>query len=83
MKTCNYPHCKETELNEWGMCEGHRPSYSQHRDIRAIETGFSMKYLHDGFKRLAKNARDRKYVIKNTTKLVDDQLTMDIKDVLL
>ncbi len=83
MKTCNYPHCKETELNEWGMCEEPRPSYSQYRDVRAIETGFSINYIRDGFKRLAKNARDRKYVVKKKVKPVEDQLTRNIKDVLL
>jgi hypothetical protein len=29
MKTCNYPYCQKTELNEYGLCSNHAVDYGQ------------------------------------------------------
>ncbi len=53
MKTCEYPTCKETELNTYKMCKKHEVNYG---DGKAMRGRFKSKTIKDGFKRMASKA---------------------------
>lgn len=53
-KTCQYPGCKETEINEYGNCKNHEPTY------KGPTRRFNLKEIQDGLKRMAENAPKHK-----------------------
>lgn len=63
IKTCEYPHCEATELNEWNMCSEHAVHYPPGK---GPTRSFDLKYIQDGLKRLAAQAKEEQdKTIKN------------------
>lgn len=54
-KTCEYPQCQETELNEYGICIKHEPAYTKSSKFRGGKN-FNIKYIQARLKEMAKTA---------------------------
>jgi len=55
MTTCEYPTCTNTEVNEYGMCKDHEPSYIKSSKFRHGKN-FNIKYIQDRLKEMSKLA---------------------------
>lgn len=73
MTECEYPTCKNTELNEDGLCEKHVPGYLNAPGYKSGKR-FDIKHIQDKLKEMSKKAPKR---------IAETQLEADVQEAML